>query len=315
MDSSEFSNDFRNLVYIHPRDSFQENKLSRPMEVETACQTKSPKVQVDSLKRCYTENEQRYYNCCDYIELVQQDGMKPIWRRKLFSWMFEFVDEYGIALSSVAVAMNYIDRYLEHISTKKSVLQLVALSAILVATKLYETVPLSIKDLRVLAEGVYPESDIRLMELELIQVLNWELNPLTIFDTLDFYLAYFDTKNEISSSDHLKGLTEAFLEILLCEYEFLRFRPSESVTASLLCVMKLCMPKCCKDFERILVSQFSSPERMRNAVSLVKTHIKPIFPQFFLEVKRESVVSPANVNMTLTMSVESLDEIKVRTEK
>ena len=55
---------------------------------------------------------------------------------------------------TIACALNLVDRYLSQVSTKKTLLQLLAMVATFVATKLLETNPIQLCELQCLAEGM-----------------------------------------------------------------------------------------------------------------------------------------------------------------
>mmetsp|Transcript_3293 Transcript_3293/g.7382 ORF Transcript_3293/g.7382 Transcript_3293/m.7382 type:complete len:487 (-) Transcript_3293:805-2265(-) len=171
----------------------------------------------------------------DYIEQVQKDGMRVVWRSKVASWLLEFEEEYGISQETIAVAVNYMDRYLSQISTKKSILQLLAMGSIFVAAKLHETFPIGMHELRDLADGTYLESDIKLMELELLRVIQWKLTPVTPQSFMTHLVQF------IPCTDARRLVQEdavTFLDVVIPEYEFLKYSPSIIGTSAVLCALK-----------------------------------------------------------------------------
>jgi hypothetical protein len=171
----------------------------------------------------------------ELIEAVQRDGMRPVWRSKVASWLLEFEDEFGLSQDTIFVAVNYMDRYLSQVSTKRSLLQLLAMGAILVASKLHEACPLRMSDLRELADGTYAESDIKLMELELLRVIQWKLHPVTpqaVMSHLILYVADAATQHAVLED------AVTFLDVALPETEFMKFAPSVQATAAVLCAFE-----------------------------------------------------------------------------
>jgi hypothetical protein len=171
----------------------------------------------------------------ELIEAVQRDGMRPVWRSKVASWLLEFEDEFGLSQDTIYVAVNYMDRYLSQVSTKRSLLQLLAMGAILVASKLHEACPLRMSDLRELADGTYAESDIKLMELELLRVIQWQLHPVTpqaVMSHLILYVADVATQHAVLED------AVTFLDVALPEPEFMKFAPSVQATAAVLCAFE-----------------------------------------------------------------------------
>jgi hypothetical protein len=117
----------------------------------------------------------------DYIESVQNGGMSTVWRARICEWLLEFVDEFDLTVDTVAVAVLNIDRYMSCRTVEGCIVQLVAMAAIMVASKVHEPYPLQVNDVQWLAEGVYCESDIRLMELDLLHTIGWDANPVTSY--------------------------------------------------------------------------------------------------------------------------------------
>jgi len=192
-------------------------------------------VEMDQRVRIMLHKELQCLAHCDYIENVQKDGMRRIWRSKVINWLLEFEDEFGISQDTIAVAVNYLDRYLSQVSTKKSILQLLAMGCIFIAGKLHETFPIGMNELRDLADGAYLESDIKLMELELLRVLRWQLNPVTPQAFMTNLVQY------IEGAEVRRALMEdavTFLDVVLPEYEILKFKPSVQGTAALLCAFE-----------------------------------------------------------------------------
>lgn len=174
----------------------------------------------------------------NYIESVQQDGMRAMWRMRICEWLIEFVAEFSISIDTVATAINYIDRYLSKVSTKKCILQLVALAAIFIAAKFHEEHPIAMKEIQGLAEGMYLEMDIRLMEQELLHTLEWNINPVTPHCLMRHFALLAKDVTDAKAMEELCCHADAFLDIILCEYVFVRFKPSVLSTAALLCAFE-----------------------------------------------------------------------------
>jgi hypothetical protein len=154
----------------------------------------------------------------DYIEAVQSGGMSSVWRRRICEWLLEFVDEFDLTVDTVAVAVLHIDRYMSSRTVEGCIVQLVAMAAIMVASKVHESTPLQVNDVQWLAEGVYCESDIRLMELDLLHTIGWEANPVTSYQFMrhlalmhaDFDQLYTMLNDTRRSTDETLALYEEF---------------------------------------------------------------------------------------------------------
>jgi hypothetical protein len=210
----------------------------------------------------------------DLIEAVQRDGMRPVWRSKVASWLLEFEEEFDITQDTIAAAVNYMDRYLSQVSTKRSLLQLLAISAILVASKLHEAFPLRVSELRELADGTYQESDIKLMELELLRVIQWQLHPVTPQAVMS-HLVLFVEDAATCCSVFEDAVT--FLDVALPEYEFLTFHPSAQAAASILCAFETSGLAGAQEW-RLRVRQYGVLDGL--AVELCKQRMLAVFNSF-----------------------------------
>jgi len=227
-----------------------------------------------------------HYN---YIETVQRDGMKELWRRKVTCWLLEFQEEFRISQDTVAVAVNYMDRYLSQISTKKSILQLLAMGAVFIAAKLHETYPIGMSELQTLAEGMYLESDIKLMELELLRVIQWQLNPVTPQTVMNHMVCYVDSPEKRKL---LREHAEAFLDVALCEYEFIGYLPSVQGVSAILCAFETTKFSSANWIVAVRMYRLvGSPEVVR-----CKARMQEVFYNSFPDIARAQADSPTGVD-------------------
>ena len=226
----------------------------------------------------------------NYIESVQQDGMRAMWRMRICEWLIEFVAEFSISIDTVATAINYIDRYLSKVSTKKCILQLVALAAIFIAAKFHEEHPIAMKEIQGLAEGMYLEMDIRLMEQELLHTLEWNINPVTPHCLMRHFALLAKDLADSKTLEELCCHADAFLDIILCEYTFVRFKPSVLSAAALLCAFETTQTS-----PYVWVSEMNAHykllrnEHIHECKSLMIESFKESFPEYYRE---KFLVSP-----------------------
>ena len=74
----------------------------------------------------------------------------------------------------------------------KRFLQGVGAAALLLAAKLHETLPPTLLDLTELSENAYEPDALIMCEENLVNLLDWRLNPLTPFSWLMSFLARLD---------------------------------------------------------------------------------------------------------------------------
>ena len=106
--------------------------------------------------------------------------MSPQWRPKIMAWFDQLGDSFQLKAETLAMATNYLDRYLSRRSCGNVSFQLASIASIFLASKIEETRPFRTSDFVTLSDGLFTASDLRLMELELLCTLKWHLNPPTV---------------------------------------------------------------------------------------------------------------------------------------
>lgn len=137
------------------------------------------------------------------------------------SLIFDFImcchTRLGLSSSTLFLCFNITDRYCSRIIVKSSAYQLLALSALWLASKYTDKKPRipSLKALQSLCCNQYTKAQFREMELHILNSLNWSVCSAPSHDSfIDILL-----KNKISSLDY-KGLNLNGIKygaILLCE--------------------------------------------------------------------------------------------------
>ena len=82
----------------------------------------------------------------DYIEAVQKHGMVVDWRLKIVAWFDQLGDAFDMKPETIAMATNYLDRYLSRRSCGGVNLQLAATASIFLASKVEEQRPFRTSD-------------------------------------------------------------------------------------------------------------------------------------------------------------------------
>ena len=91
-----------------------------------------------------------------------------IWRERICEWSFQVIDHFDFSREVVSIAMNYLDRYLSECMVDKLRFQLLGMSCLFLAIKLYEPAPLSMKAMVEWSRGYFTVEEMEEMEKKIL---------------------------------------------------------------------------------------------------------------------------------------------------
>ncbi|CAK1551814.1 unnamed protein product [Leptosia nina] len=124
----------------------------------------------------------------DYFQHVQID-IQPFMRKVVTTWMLEVCEEQQCEEQVFPLAVSYVDRFLAQVAISRQQLQLLAVTALLVASKFRQCHALSIDLLCAYTDSSVLPHEVRQWEMMLVQRLNWQLSIATAFDFVEPLLA------------------------------------------------------------------------------------------------------------------------------
>ncbi|VVC89132.1 G1/S-specific cyclin-D2-like [Leptidea sinapis] len=124
----------------------------------------------------------------DYFEHVQID-IQPFMRKVVMTWMLEVCEEQQCEEQVFPLAVSYVDRFLAQCSISRQQLQLLAVTALLIASKFRQCHPLCIDLLCAYTDNSVHPNEVRQWEMMLVQRMNWQLSITTAFDFVEPLLA------------------------------------------------------------------------------------------------------------------------------
>ena len=96
-------------------------------------------------------------------------GVNEDWRSKICEWSYQVIDHFDYDREIVAVSLSYLDRYLCKRPVNKRTFQLVAMTTLYLACKLYDPHKLRMSSLIELSRGYFTEDHITAMEESILK--------------------------------------------------------------------------------------------------------------------------------------------------
>ncbi|KAJ1294574.1 hypothetical protein BS78_01G155400 [Paspalum vaginatum] len=173
----------------------------------------------------------------DYIAAVQID-VTPNMRAILVDWLVEVAEEYKLVSDTLYLTVSYIDRFLSAKTLNRQRLQLLGVSAMLIASKYEEISPPNVEDFCYITDNTYTKREVVKMESDILNFLKFEMGNPTTKTFLRMFIRSAQEDSKKNPSLSLEFLGSYLAELSLLDYGLLRFLPS-LVAASVVFVAKL----------------------------------------------------------------------------
>ncbi|CAF2575825.1 unnamed protein product [Rotaria sp. Silwood2] len=129
-------------------------------------------------------------------------------RSVLFDWLIEVSEVYQLHRETYHLSIAYIDQYLCNTNNlPKNKFQLLGITSLFVAAKIEEIYPPRLSDFSYVTDNTCSEEDILDMELDLMNALNWYINPITSISWVLIYLQVeYDMKSFLNNNNNNRSL-------------------------------------------------------------------------------------------------------------
>ncbi|KAG2305200.1 hypothetical protein Bca4012_064268 [Brassica carinata] len=177
----------------------------------------------------------------DYIEKVQND-VTPSMRGVLVDWLVEVAEEYKLVSDTLYLTVSYVDTFLSLKPIHRQRLQLVGVSAMLIASKYEEINPPKVEDFVYITDNTFTRQDVVSMEADILLALQFELGCPTI----KTFLRRF---TRVAQEDFNESLLQIeFLccylsELSLLDYSCVKFLPSLLAASAIFLARFIIRPK------------------------------------------------------------------------
>ncbi|XP_058781171.1 putative cyclin-A3-1 [Vicia villosa] len=171
----------------------------------------------------------------DYMDNVQR-SITTNMRGTLVDWLVEVADEYKLLQETLHLAVSYIDRFLSIESVDRSKLQLLGVSALLIASKYEEITPPKAVDFCEITDNTYELHEVLEMETHILKSLKFEMGNPNVTTFLKRFVV-IASENRKTSNLQFECLCNYLADLSLLDYECIKFLPSV-VAASVIFLAK-----------------------------------------------------------------------------
>lgn len=158
--------------------------------------------------------------------MIKQKDINQKMRSILIDWLIEVHDKFKLQPQTLWLSINILDRYLENVQILRSKLQLVGISALLIASKYEEIYPPEVKDCVYITDNAYDRPEILAMETAMLTKLEYKITVPTGYHFLIRYL------NCIQASERTRHLASYYAERNLQESDMLCVQPHKFAAAA-----------------------------------------------------------------------------------
>ncbi|XP_061101685.1 G2/mitotic-specific cyclin-B2 [Conger conger] len=153
-------------------------------------------------------------------------------RALLVDWLIQVHSRFQLLQETLYMTVAILDRFLQVQPVSRRKLQLVGVTAMLLASKYEEMYAPEVGDFVYITDNAFTKAQIREMEMLILRVLNFQLGrPLP--------LHFLRRASKAGSADAEKHtLAKYLMELTLMDYEMLHYHPSE-IAAAALCLSQL----------------------------------------------------------------------------
>mmetsp|Transcript_6726 Transcript_6726/g.7297 ORF Transcript_6726/g.7297 Transcript_6726/m.7297 type:complete len:478 (+) Transcript_6726:159-1592(+) len=152
--------------------------------------------------------------------MYEQTDINSKMRAILVDWLVEVHMKFRLVPETLYLCINIIDRYCSQVKVKRAKLQLVGVTALLLACKYEEIYPPEVRDCVYITDSAYDRDEVLNMEQDIVHKLGFRITVPTAYPFLQRFL------NIVKASSLIKHAASYYTERTLQEHDLLRFRPS-----------------------------------------------------------------------------------------
>ena len=154
-------------------------------------------------------------------------------RAILVEWLIEVHYKFKLLPETLFLTINLIDRYLEKQVIHRTKLQLVGVTAMLIASKYEEIYAPEVKDFVYITDKAYQKDEILKKEFEMLMILDFSICTPSSYR----FLERFSKVANLNSKQF--NLARYLIELPLIEYRMLKYTPSNLAASAVYLTLKI----------------------------------------------------------------------------
>mmetsp|Transcript_11999 Transcript_11999/g.18403 ORF Transcript_11999/g.18403 Transcript_11999/m.18403 type:complete len:305 (+) Transcript_11999:215-1129(+) len=150
--------------------------------------------------------QEEEYQCHGYLEF-NDTRIDETCRTKMTEWVFQVVDCTRLQRETASVSIQYLDRFMctsspsaNRARLDRKEYQLVVLTTLYIATKIFEPFVMDASLVSSLSRGVHSEEEIVALEYEMLVALHWRVNGPTPLQFVNYLLELLPTSCRYKAS-------------------------------------------------------------------------------------------------------------------
>ncbi|OMJ83903.1 hypothetical protein SteCoe_15058 [Stentor coeruleus] len=173
------------------------------------------------------------YHVAKFGYMKNQADITEKMRSVLLDWLVEVHYRFKLAPETLFLTVNLIDRYLEKVIICRSRLQLIGVSAMLIASKYEDIYPPEIRDLVYITDKAYTKGEILQTEKSILKILDYNITVPSSYRFLERFSKISGLSLEQTS------LARYLQELALIDYKMLKYSNSLIAAGSIYLMFKL----------------------------------------------------------------------------
>jgi len=165
---------------------------------------------------------------CPSMYMANQRDINAKMRAILVDWLVEVHMKFRLVPDTLYLCVNIIDRYCSIVPVPRNKLQLVGVTALLIACKYEEIYPPEVRDCVYITDRAYQREEVLAMEQDMLGKLHYKISVPTAYP---FILRFLQLSK---ASPLTRAAANYYMERTLQEHDLLRFRPSLVSAAAVL---------------------------------------------------------------------------------